>query len=64
MDAKEFKKHLFKAILEAGGQTDFAKAHKLSTSYVNDCLHGRRKPGPKILKSLGLKAVISYQEVK
>lgn len=39
---------------------DFAKTYGLSEPYVNDLVHGRRSPGKKALKALGLKKVVYF----
>lgn len=43
-----------------GSQKTFAKTFGLSCAYVNDVVHGRKKPGPKILDALYLEAVTYY----
>ena len=50
-------------VSKCNGQREFAKQHGLSAQYVNDVLHGKRKPGPKILKALGLSAKTVYEKV-
>lgn len=40
----------------AGSQVAWARQWGISTSYVNDVLRGRKEPGPKILRALGLEA--------
>lgn len=41
-------------------QASWAKANGISPAYVSDVIQGRREPGEKILKALGLKRVVSY----
>lgn len=41
-------------------QAAWAKAHGISPAYVSDVIQGRREPGEKILKALGLKRIVSY----
>jgi len=41
-------------------QAAWAKANGVSPAYVSDVIQGRREPGEKILKALGLKRVVSY----
>ena len=43
-----------------GGQSSFAKAHGISTAYVNDILQGRRDPGKKILDAIGFEKRVIY----
>ena len=47
--------------IRAKGSNATARALGISTTYLSDVMCGRRKPGPKILKALGLKRIISYQ---
>lgn len=51
------------AVDKAGTQTAFAKKHGISIAYVNDVLQGRRQPGDKILKALGLESQVTYRKV-
>lgn len=62
MNEKEVRKLLLKKIRYAGSQTEFASQNKMSVTYVNDILHGRKGPGPRMLKALGLKSKIVYEE--
>lgn len=41
-----------------------AREWKCSAPYVSDVLLGKRPPGPKILKRLGLKRVVRYEYVR
>ena len=41
-----------------------AEKMNISSQYLSDVLQGRRNPGPKIQKFLGVKRVIMYQEIK
>jgi transcriptional regulator with XRE-family HTH domain len=50
------------AVDKAGTQTAFAKKHGISIAYVNDVLQGRRQPGDKILKALGLESQVTYRK--
>ena len=45
-------------------QAAFAKGLGVSSSYLNDVIRGRRRPGPKLLKALGIQRVVSYRPVK
>ena len=42
-------------------QRDVAADLGVSAAYLNDYLHFRREPGPKILESLGLRRVTCYE---
>lgn len=50
---------LRKRVQSAGSQKALAAAVGCSTAYLHDVLHGRRAPGPVILRFLGL--VKSYE---
>lgn len=50
------------ACKRAGTQKQFAIQHKLSASYINDVLKGKRMAGPSILKALKLKKHHHYEE--
>jgi hypothetical protein len=50
-------------VAEAGSETAWAHPHGISQSYVNFVLRNAISPGPKLLKALGLKKVISYEKV-
>lgn len=50
---------------DAHGQAKlYAKHIGVSPQYLNDVLRGRREPGKKILKALGLEKVILYRAVR
>lgn len=42
-------------------QVAVAESMGVSASYLNDYLHFRRDPGPKILEALGLRVVVGYE---
>ena len=42
-------------------QVAVAESMGVSASYLNDYLHFRREPGPKILEALGLRVVVGYE---
>lgn len=48
---------------QAGSQSAWARAHKLSAPYVGDVIHGRREPGAAIMHALGIERVVQYREV-
>jgi len=51
-----------RARLDGRTQLAVALALGVSTSHLNDVLRGRRKPGPKIIRALGFKKVVSYEK--
>lgn len=46
--------------LEGRTQREVAAELGVSCSYLNDYLHFRREPGPKVLEALGLRRVARY----
>lgn len=61
MDQSKVLERLRAAVLLAGSQTAFAAQNSLSTGYVSDVLAGRREPGAKILRALGVERRVVYQ---
>lgn len=55
---------ILKKRIEIGGSNATARALGVSTTYLSDVMCGRRKPGPKILKALGLERVVIYRVAK
>lgn len=57
---------LLKSKIEGGSLREYAASIKCSPSYLSDILHGRRAPGPKVLKALGLdrgiETVVTYRK--
>lgn len=53
---------LSQAVEKAGSQTAFARQHGISLAYVNDVLQGRREPGDKILRALGMERSVTYRK--
>lgn len=47
----------------AGSCKAWAIKHGVSQPYVCDVIYGRRYPGEKILKALGLRRVIGYEKI-
>lgn len=45
---------------KCGGQSNLALMTGTSRQFVNDVIHGRRKPTDRILKALGLKRLEIY----
>lgn len=44
-----------------GNQSAWAKEHKISLGYVNDVINGRRLPGGKITKAMGLEKALLWR---
>lgn len=49
---------------KTGTAKEWAQRNKISAAYVSDVLQGRRDPGSKILKALGLEVVKDYRRLK
>lgn len=45
---------------KSGGQSNLALMTGISRQFVNDVIHGRRKPTNRILKALGLRRIEIY----
>jgi len=60
MDENGFKAKLLREIQRHGNQKKTAKALGISEQFLTDVLKGRRGPGPKLLKSLGLERRVQY----
>ena len=55
-------KRLKKYIEGYPSQAQAAAALDISPQYLNDVMAGRRDPGPKLLKGLGIKRVPHYED--
>ena len=51
-------------MLLAGSQSAFAAQNCLSTGYVSDVLAGRREPGLKILRALGVEEDMAHTSIR
>jgi DNA-binding transcriptional regulator YdaS (Cro superfamily) len=54
---------LGKACEEAGGQSAWARRHGLSPQFVCDVVNGRRDPGPKMCRALGVAEVTMFKVI-
>lgn len=61
LDSNGVVARLRKSANAAGGQAAWAAKHEISAAYVNDVLHGRRLPGDKITKALGLEKALLWR---
>ena len=52
------------SMLTTRTQRELAHELNVSASYLNDYLHFRREPGPKLLEGLGIKKVAMYMKHK
>jgi hypothetical protein len=55
---------ILKARLGKGSQAELARELDVSPQYLHDVLNGRREPGRKILKALGVERVVSYRPLR
>ena len=63
MSHEELISRLSALVSEAGTQKVLAQKLGISAPYLSDILMGKREPGGKVLRQLGLERVISYREV-
>ena len=47
-----------------GSVRRFARAYKFSPSHISRVLRGQKKPGKKLLHSLGVKRVVMYESTE
>lgn len=59
LDIRGVQKRLKRKV--AGNAAAWAKAHDISPAYVSDVLSGRRLPGAKITKALGLEKALLWR---
>jgi len=50
-----------KELVRGNSQKKIAKEWHVSPAYFSDVIRGRREPGKKILKAMGLKKVVRYE---
>lgn len=60
MNLDTVRNRLQALVTQHGSQRAAAAVLGISQSHLFDLLSGRRKPGPKTLKSLGLEAAVTY----
>lgn len=61
---QELLKQLKQQVKESGSQKVLAHRLGVSRQYLNDILKGRRMPGQKVLRALGLELVYCYKQVR
>lgn len=57
----DVRTRLRKSVNASGGQKAWAEKHDISPQYVCDVLMGRRLPGDKITKALGLEKALLWR---
>lgn len=60
MNLDTVRNRLAALVAQHGSQRAAAATLGISQSHLFDLLSGRRKPGPKTLKSLGLEETVTY----
>lgn len=63
MDAASVLDRLRERVEAAGSARAFALRAGVSPVFVLDCLHERRRPGPRLLKALGIQKRVSVAYV-
>jgi hypothetical protein len=48
----------------AGSMSAWARQKGVSTTYVSEVLRGKKEPGGKLLKAIGYRRVVMYEEVR
>lgn len=61
LSADDVRQRLSTECEAAGSQAAWARAHKVSSPYVNDVINGRREPGRAILDALKIERVVAYR---
>lgn len=61
MTESDVMQALATAVARAGSQRKFALANGFTAGYVSDVLAGKRALGPRILATIGIERVITYQ---
>ena len=62
MTDEQVRKLLDEAVRKAGSQQSAAARLGISDAYLSDLRRGKRAPGPKVLKALGLTRRDSYHQ--
>lgn len=62
MDIHAIRHMLTRLVADLGSQRAAAEHLRISQAHLFDMLHGRRAPGPKVLKALGLRATVTYSK--
>ena len=64
MNERAVQKKLATMAQARGSQKVLAETLGVSLPYLNDVIHGRRRPGPKILAALGLQLQRGYEKAR
>lgn len=55
---------LREAVRAVGGLRRFGEMHRFTAGYVHDVLEGKRAPADRILRAIGLRREMVYQEIE
>ena len=66
MNVEAVKKLLIDEVAKAGSYRSLSQSWGIDKSYISLVVTGKSRPGPKILRQLGLRAVVkrSYERIK
>lgn len=66
MTEAQIRERIKKEVARAGSYRALGREWGITSPYICDLIHGRRAPGAKVLKALGLKKTktITYSAVK
>ena len=64
LTVEDFRAILRHAIVRAGSQAAWARAHGLSRSDVSQHLSGSRVPSEKFVRVLGLRKVLAFEKIR
>lgn len=59
---EEVRRRMLLDIRKLGSQAAYAEMVATSRSMVSMVMSGRKRPGPKVLKAVGLRRVVVYEE--
>jgi hypothetical protein len=60
MTEADVKKLVGRAIERAGGVRALAREWDVSPAQISDVMNGRRGPGPKVLRNLGMRRTVQF----
>jgi len=60
----EARAALKRVIATEGSQSAAARRLSITPQYMSDLLRNRRQPGPALLRRLGLRKIVTYEEME
>ena len=64
MTIEAFLRRLRMVVKRYGSQLKAARALGVSPAYLNDVLQRRREPGPKLLRPMGIRSRVEYEQAR